>query len=379
MAVTWPRGFRSAGVACGIKSSGDPDLGVIVTGEPALWAGAFTKNAAAAPAVGWCKSHLSHRVRAVVVNSGNANACAGEAGHRAVGETVVAAAAAIGCEPDSVLVASTGTIGIALPADKVVAALPATVAGLSESIDAFAGAILTTDTHPKVASHHGSASIVGVAKGAAMVAPNMATMLAFVATDAQLSQSDLDAALKSAVGSTFDRICVDACESTNDSVICLSSGIVPVDVDEFTAGLEDVCADLARQIVGDAEGSTRIIRIRVAGATDENAAAGLGRAVAASTLWRAAVHGSDPNWGRVLAAMGSVDRELAVDEIEVSLGDAVVFRRGEPLATNGGAHAAMKAGEVVVTCIVGKGPGAAEILSADLSPDYVTLNAEGST
>jgi glutamate N-acetyltransferase/amino-acid N-acetyltransferase len=212
-----------------------------------------------------------------------------------------------------------------------------------------------------------------------MLAPNMATMLAFIATDAQISQVDLDAAVTAAVGSTFDRICVDACESTNDSVLCLTSGIEPVDVDAFSTGLTQVCADLALQMARDAEGATRMIRIRVTGAVDEDAAADLGRAIAASTLWRAAVHGSDPNWGRVLAAMGSVDRGLVLDDIEVALGDAVVFRRGEPVATNGAAQAAMETDELLVSCLVGRGPGTAEILSADLSPDYVTLNAEGTS
>jgi glutamate N-acetyltransferase/amino-acid N-acetyltransferase len=377
--MMWPQGFRSAGVTCGIKASGESDLGVILADAPVVWSGTFTKNAAAAPSVHWSRSRRDGDVRAIVVNSGNANACAGTAGEQAVRETVVAAAQTIGCVPEEILVASTGPIGIPLPADKVAAALPDALRALAGSPESFARSIMTTDTKMKIATWTGPATIVGVAKGAAMLAPNMATMLAFIATDARIGRGDLDRLLTAAVARTFDRICVDACESTNDSVFCLASGAREVDLEGFGRGLEQVCGDLALQMVGDAEGSTKLLRIRVSGATDESAAVALGRAVAGSALWRAAVHGADPNWGRVLAALGSIDRTLDLAQVRLALGDTVVFRGGEPVPGNGAAHAAMRSDEVVLTCVVGDGQGAAEILSTDLTPAYVTLNAEGST
>lgn len=380
MAVSWPAGIRSAGIACGIKKSRREDLGVIVADRPLVWAGVFTQNAAAAAPVIWCRDRLLGDVRAIVVNSGNANACTGDAGTKAVRLTAEAAAAAIGAAPEEVLVASTGPIGVPLPVDKVVAALPEVVSGLSTSTETFARSILTTDTRIKLASWAGDVTVVGVAKGAAMLAPNMATMLAFIATDADLTRDELQKALRDSVGRSFDRISVDACESTNDSVICLATGEKRATPGDVTEGLTAVCASLAHQIVSDAEGATKLVRIRIDGARDEVAAVGLGRAVAASDLWRAAVHGGDPNWGRVLSALGAADREIELNRVELKLGDAVVFRRGEPTFEDAAAAtAAMSGDEVLVSCSVGHGPGAAEILTADLSPEYVRLNAEGTS
>ena len=381
MILRWPEGIVSGGGSAGIKAGGAPDLGIIVANEHVEWAGTFTKNAAAAAPVRWCRALLGSSVRAIVVNSGNANACTGAEGTAATETTATAAAGAVGCAPQEVLVASTGPIGVPLPVQRIVEAVPSVACSLGESPETFARAILTTDTHPKLA-HAGArdSRIVGVGKGAAMLAPNMATMLAFVATDAAVPAPAMQDALERAVALSFDRISVDACESTNDSVFLLSTGRVTLDDEaEWNAALQSVCADLAEQMVRDAEGGTKLVRIRVDGADDEAAAVELGRAVAGSVLWRAALHGGDPNWGRVLAALGAADRSLDLASLAVSVGGVRVFDRGAPAGAFEDAAKEMQGDEIDVTCVVGGGSGGAEILTADLSPDYVMLNAYGTS
>jgi glutamate N-acetyltransferase/amino-acid N-acetyltransferase len=377
----WPVGVRGAGAACGVKADGSADLGVLVADGPVSWAGTFTKNAAAAAPVRWCRARLGGRVRAIVVNSGNANACTGPAGDDAVTVTVDAAASALGCSPDEVLVASTGPIGVPLPVERIARALPTALADAQPDTASFANAILTTDTRPKITERRaGPARVVGVAKGAAMLAPNMATMLAFVATDAAVDDAFLQSALSHAVGRTFDRISVDACESTNDSVFLVATGRVPgVDDDAFAGAVEAACADLAEQMVRDAEGGSKLVRIRVEGAPSEEAAAALGRAVASSVLWRAALYGGDPNWGRVLAALGAAARSLDPRSVTLSIGDEVVFARGVPAGSLELAAKHMAGDDVWISCVVGRGPGRAQVLTSDLSADYVTLNAFGTT
>jgi len=379
--VTWPPGILSAGVACGIKRGGVPDLGIIVADDAMSWAGTFTKNAAAAASVVWSRALLDKQVHALVVNSGNANACTGTQGAAAVEETAREAARVIGCDPQQVLIASTGPIGIQLPVDLVLEGLPRAVAELSEDPGAFARSILTTDTVIKTSSVRvGNASIAGVAKGAAMLAPDMATMLAFVATDAAVAGPRLQHSLNESVARSFDCICVDACESTNDSVYLLATGAAgPIDHDLFAKGLQEVCSDLAEQIVRDAEGATRFMRVRVSGARDDHAARALGRAIAASALWRAAAHGSDPNWGRVLAALGAADRTLDPTMVELRIGQEIVYTHGEPTESLEEAARVMAQGDIVLACDVGDGSGRAEVLTTDLSPDYVNLNAHGIT
>ena len=379
--MRWPEGFRSAGVACGIKNDEERDLGLLVCDEPAVWAGTFTKNAAAAPSVTWSRARLGARLRAVVVNSGNANACTGAAGREAVVATADGAAAALGCLPEEIGVASTGTIGIPLPVDKLVRGIPAAIPLLDEDPSTFATSIMTTDSAQKITrARAGGAQIVGVAKGAAMLAPNMATMLAFIATDAAVEASRLQELVDVAVRRSFDRICVDACESTNDSVFCLTSGRVRVDDGAVGAGLASVCGALARAMVADAEGASKVVAIRVEGASSESDAAALGRAVAASDLWRAAAHGADPNWGRIVAALGSRHRSLELAALSVSIAGVSVFEAGEPLpAAIAAAAEGMTGPGFEVVCRVGEGRGVATVLTSDLSPDYVKLNAEGST
>jgi glutamate N-acetyltransferase/amino-acid N-acetyltransferase len=239
---------------------------------------------------------------------------------------------------------------------------------------------LTTDSGIKRASASvGDGSIVGVAKGAAMMAPNMATMLAFIVSDFSI-EAGLAPTLGAAVEESFNRVSIDGCESTNDSVFLMTSvDRGTVERREFSAALASVCASLAEQIAADAEGAKRLVRIRVSGARDDASAASLGRAVAASALWRAAVFGADPNWGRVLSALGSHDRALDMAAVDLWIGSELVFAGGEPVGSLEAAAKFMDADGFTVACVVGAGPGSAEVLSADLSPDYVTLNAFGTT
>ncbi|MEA2517485.1 MAG: glutamate N-acetyltransferase / amino-acid N-acetyltransferase [Actinomycetota bacterium] len=378
--MTWPQGVRSAGVAAGIKPAGDLDLGLIVTEQPVEWAGTFTRNAAAAAPVLWCKGRIGSAVRAIVVNSGNANACTGAEGVLAVERATDAAAVQVGCSPTEVLVASTGPIGIPLPVERIESNLAHAFDSLVEDPEPFARSIITTDTHTKVVrAAAGDATVVGVAKGAAMLAPNMATMLAFIVTDAAPSEGTLQPALTDAVRVSFDRISVDACESTNDSVFLLATGKHAVVPDVLSRAVTTVCRELAEMMVRDAEGGSKFVRILVTGATDDHAAAALGKAVAASALWRAAVNGGDPNWGRVLSALGSHDRSLVLDNMTVAIGAETVFDKGQPIGSLDGARKAMDVDEFELSCVVGHGSGAAEVLSCDLSTDYVRLNADGST
>ena len=378
MAVRWPEGVRSAGLHAGIKANGAPDLGVIVADDATAWAGVFTRNAAAAACVGWCRA-ADDEMRAIVVNSGNANACTGPAGNATVQATADSAAALLGCSARQVLVASTGPIGVTLDPGPIVGALPDALGHLSSEAESFARAIITTDTTTKVASYSDGCDVVGVAKGAAMVAPGMATMLAFIATDAAVTSAELRGILGTAVDKSFNRISIDACESTNDSVFCIATGRREVDTGILARGIASVCTDLARAIALDAEGATKLVHIYVTGARDEAHAVLLGRAIAASSLWRAALHGADPNWGRVLAAMGSVDRSLRLDACRVALGAEVVFDAGSPAGSLDAAAKTMSGDDVTMHCVVGTGPGESEILTSDLSPAYVSLNAEGTS
>ncbi|MDQ3939807.1 MAG: bifunctional ornithine acetyltransferase/N-acetylglutamate synthase, partial [Actinomycetota bacterium] len=237
-----------------------------------------------------------------------------------------------------------------------------------------------TDTTTKVAAAPGDeVAITGVAKGAAMLAPNMATMLAFIATDARLESRELQTCLTGAVDASFNRISVDACESTNDSVFLFSTGRRQVRAEAVASALTSVCSDLARQMVRDAEGGSRLVRVEVVGARDDETAARLARAVAASALWRAALYGADPNWGRVVAALGAADRSLDIAGVDVAIGSETVFATGEPFGSLVAAAKEMQGDETAVHCRVGSGTGRAEILTCDLSPEYVTLNATGTS
>jgi glutamate N-acetyltransferase / amino-acid N-acetyltransferase len=378
--MRWPEGVLSAGVSCGIKSDGSFDLGLLVFDRPAEWTGAFTRNAAAAAPVTWCKGRMGHPVRGLVVNSGNANACTGSVGDAATRSTAEAAARSLECTSEEILVASTGPIGIPLPVEKITAGIPKAQEDLGPEAEFFATAILTTDRSIKVsAAMAGNARVVGVGKGAAMLAPNMATMLAFIVTDADVSPSVLQGSLADAVERSFNRISVDACQSTNDSVMVFSTADRQVDGQRLADSIEDVCGDLAEQMVRDAEGGSRLVRIVVEGATSEARAAELGHSIAASVLWRAAAHGGDPNWGRIVAAMGSAETSLDLASLTLRIGDEVLFDRGEPIGSLETAAKWMDSDEFTVTCGLGVGEESAVVLTSDLSEEYVSLNAEGTS
>lgn len=378
--MRWPQGVTSAGVASGIKGGDSLDLGVLAFDQPCSWAGVFTQNAAAAAPVVWSKARAGERVRALVVNSGNANACTGERGREAVRQTAEHCAGAFGCAPGEVLVASTGPIGVHLPVDRVRAGVDEAVVALTTDAGPFSRAIMTTDTFEKtVEVPVGTGRIVGVAKGAAMLAPRMATMLAFIVTDVSTEGSMRDA-LRSAVDPSFNSISIDGCESTNDSVYLFStaaSGMVSDD--EFGVALQRVCAELAEMMLADAEGGTKIVDVEVSGAPSAPEAARLARSVAASSLWRAATHGADPNWGRVVAALGTALGESEIANLVLSIGPEIVFAHGEPTGSLDVARKAMLEKRFKVVCDLGLGEASATLHTVDLTPEYVALNAEGST
>ena len=387
-------GVRLGAVACGVRESAHrdaaaPDLALLDVGRPVPAAVVVTTNQVRAAACDLAAERVAAGpVRAVVANSGNANACTGAAGREAAAAVAAAAGAALGCPTAEVVPMSTGVIGVPLPAERLVAAMPGLAATLSEGEAggaSFARAIMTTDSVPKRRAVRvttgGGAVVGGVAKGSGMIEPALATMLCVVVTDADLDAEACREVLGSAVAATFNRISVDACGSTNDTVLLLATGTAgPVDRAAVAAGVTAVCAELAAAIVRDGEGVTRVARLRVAGAPDAAAADAWGRAVASSALFRTALHGSDPNWGRVVAAMGTTSHVLDPDRIAVRFGGVEVCRGGAAVPYD---HAAavdvLRAEEVDVDVEMGLGDAAATLLVGDLSAGYVEINAEYTT
>jgi len=392
MSVTYPLGFTAAGVAAGLKASGGLDVALVVNDGASIAAAAtFTTNRFAAAPVSWSRDVMTaakasgRAPRAVVLNSGGANACTGERGAADAAQTAAAAAGALdGVAPDEVLVCSTGLIGVPLPPPLLLAGVATAQKALSSAggLDA-ARAIMTTDTHPKTArADVGGYRLGGMAKGAGMLAPGLATMLVVVTTDATLTSEAAQAALEEACAVTFNRIDSDGCMSTNDTVILLASGasgVVP-DTCGFTAALTAVCQDLALQLIRDAEGASHDIAIRVTGATTEEAGLAVARAVSRSNLVKAAVFGRDPNWGRVLAAAGTVPAEVAPFDpamVDVSINGVMVAR-------DGGAHEDRRLVDLSargVEIVLGLHAGEAEVTlyTNDLTYDYVKENAEYSS
>jgi glutamate N-acetyltransferase/amino-acid N-acetyltransferase len=385
MSVTAALGFAAAGVAAGIKASGGLDLALVACDTPAATAATFTRNRAAAPPVVLSRERVAAGpIRAVVLNSGCANAATG-AGGRADAETTTRLVAdALGCPDTQVLVCSTGPIGTRLPMDRVAAAVPGLVARLGSDEDharAAAEAILTTDSVPKQASVSiGPHRIGGMAKGAGMLRPDMATMLAVLTTDAALEAEPLSEILAAAVETTFNCLDVDGCESTNDTVVLLASGRSGPVADRagFSAALAGVCRSLARAMAADAEGAFRVVTLRVSGTPDDATARGLGRAMADSPLVRAAFHGGDPNWGRLVAAMGASRLPFDPAAVAISYAGTAVAAGGVGVAFDGGVLAARLAGDFEISVVVGDGPGRAEVVTTDLTPDYVRFNSERS-
>jgi len=387
MSVTAPLGFRAAGVAAGLKESGDPDVAVVLNDGPSRAAAAvFTSNRVQAAPVTWTRQVVSGgRVRAVVLNSGGANACTGPRGFQDTHATAERLAAAIEDSPGEMAVCSTGLIGERLPMDKLLPGVDAAVAAVSRAggLNA-ADAIRTTDTVVKIAFRSAQASaasytIGGMAKGAGMLSPALATMLCVLTTDADLTAAELDSALRSAVAETFDRLDTDGCMSTNDTVLLLASGASGVRPDkrEFTETLTDVCADLARQLQLDAEGAQKMITIEVVGAASENDAVAVGRAVARNNLVKCAIAGEDPNWGRILAAVGTTDAIFEPDRLNVAVNGVWVCRHGAAGEERSKVDLTPK--DVTITVDLSTGPQSAVILTTDLTAAYVHENSAYST
>ena len=383
MTVTSPQGFRAAGVSAGIKASGSPDVAVVINDGPsAAAAGVFTANRVKAAPVLWSRQVLAgHTVRAVALNSGGANACTGPAGFQDTHRTAEQVARLLGIGAGEVAVCSTGLIGERLPMDKLLAGVTAAVQRASTDGGlAAADAIRTTDTVAKTCALQGAGyQIGGMAKGAAMLAPALATMLVVLTTDADLLPADLDAAVRTAVGTTFDRLDTDGCMSTNDTVLLLASGAsgtVP-DKAEFTALLTGACADLAAQLQADAEGASKAITIEVTGADTEADAVEVGRAIARCSLLKCAISGEDPNWGRVLAAVGTTSAAFEPDQLSVAINGVWVCKAGAPGADRSAVD--LRPREVTIAVDLAAGQRAATIRTTDLTADYVHLNSAYST
>jgi glutamate N-acetyltransferase / amino-acid N-acetyltransferase len=383
MTVTSPLGFRAAGVAAGIKDSGGPDVAVVINDGPsAAAAGVFTANRVKAAPVLWSQQVLAgETVRAVVLNSGGANACTGPAGFADTHRTAEHAAGLLGAGAGEIAVCSTGLIGARLPIERLLAGTTAAVSEASAQGGlAAADAIRTTDTVSKTCVVRGSGyQVGGMAKGAAMLAPALATMLVVLTTDADLPPRNLDGALRAAVRTTFDRLDTDGCMSTNDTVLLLASGAsgtVP-DSAEFARLVTDACADLAAQMQADAEGASKTITIDVTGAATEDDAVEVGRAVARSGLLKCALGGEDPNWGRVLAAVGTTSAAFEPDQLGVAMNGVWVCKSGAPGEDRSAVD--LRPRQVSITVDLAAGEHAATIRTTDLTVEYVHLNSAYAT
>jgi glutamate N-acetyltransferase/amino-acid N-acetyltransferase len=383
MSVTAPLGFRAAGVVAGLKKSGDRDVAVVINDGPSRAAAAvFTSNRVQAAPVTWSRQVVSGgRVRAVVLNSGGANACTGPLGFQDTHATAERLAAALDDSAGEIAVCSTGLIGERLPMDKLLPAVDEAVAEADRGGGVHAAdAIRTTDTVVKIAFRRQDGYTVGgMAKGAGMLAPSLATMLCVLTTDADLSAEELDASVRSAAALTFDRLDTDGCTSTNDTVLLMASGAAGVKPDhrDFTRALTEVCADLVRQLQLDAEGASKMITIEVVGAASEPDAVTVGRSVARNALLKCAIAGSDPNWGRVLTAVGTTDAIFEPDRLNVAMNGTWVCRAGA--AGDDRSKVDLKGREVTITVDLSAGPHSAIILTTDLTEAYVHENSAYST
>jgi glutamate N-acetyltransferase / amino-acid N-acetyltransferase len=395
--LTSVRGLRAAGVRAGIKASGRPDVGLLVADEAMSCAGIFTQNKLAAAPVLLCREHLDRtggRVRALVVNSGNANACTGEKGRKDALAMCRQVARALGCPAEEVLVCSTGVIGRPLPMKAVTAGITAALAELSGDAEAgrrFLAAIMTTDAFPKEAGRRlgGRATVAGVCKGAGMIQPDMATMLAFVATDLALGPEELRAALPAIAAGSFNAVHVDTHPSTNDTLLLLSTGRVsrgraratPRQLERaWRAPVEAVARRLAWLIARDGEGATKVTTIDVRGAASDEAARAVARHVAMSALVRTALYGNDPNWGRFVSQVGNCPAVRSVDGLRCTLQGITVFADGEPTDFDrGAASRAMRREDVALRIDLTEGRGRAALMTSDLGYKYVEINAEYTT
>ncbi len=399
-----PKGFRAAGVYAGIKQKKTNDVGLLIADAPASAAAVFTTNkVVAAPVKIGLRHVLAGKLRGVVLNSGNANACTGKQGEKDAIAMCKQAAALVGCEPEELLPSSTGIIGHLLPMDKVSAGIAAVAPLLGNSeqhaLD-FAAAILTTDTKRKSAAARIKigrefVTIAGVCKGAGMIGPRMAppsskslkglhaTMLAYLTTDAKISPKQLQTLMTNASEASFNAVTIDDHTSTNDTALLLASGASgaavssTADLKKFKAALDEVCQSLAYQIAADGEGATKVVVIKISRAVNELAAKAIARSIANSPLAKCAMHGNDPNWGRIVSAAGMCGVPFNPDKAVLKLQGTVVFRNGRPIPFNADAVSqSLAKPEVIVDLSCGEGTGTATLWTCDLSKEYVTINAD---
>ncbi len=394
--VTFPQGFKANGKAAGIKASGLPDLGIIISEVPAATAAVFTSNRFKAAPVTVSRENLKKsgsKSRAIIVNSGCANALTGKNGLKAAEKTVSEVARHLKIPKGEVLVASTGVIGRQLPLDAIVGSIPDLIAGLkSETDNVFPQSIMTTDKFPKQVSTEVSLSkgktfrIGATAKGAGMIHPNMATMLCFVTTDARIAGKKLQAALDYGVARSFNAITVDGDTSTNDSVFLMANGASGTEIatsseyELFREALTEVLAELAKMIVRDGEGATRFVSLKIQDAANFREAVTAGRIISVSPLVKTAIFGGDPNWGRIISALGNSDIKFDPGKIELKIGAIAVFRRGEPLKVDlKELEKAFMGKEIELTIRLNAGKESAQVYTCDLSYDYVKINGEYTT
>jgi len=389
------KGFKFAGICAGIKKNKSMDLGLIYSDKPACAAALFTQNqVVAAPVILGRKTMEKGMLQAILVNSGNANCFTGAQGIAHAEKCVELVAKALEIEPEHVLVSSTGVIGAPLPMDKIEAKIPEAVKSLDScTIVDFAGAILTTDTCTKMVSRNGkintsgdekSFTIMGVAKGSGMIRPDMATMLSYIFTDADISSSLLKQALTHAASRSFNRITVDGDTSTNDTLVCMASGAGPtvIDNDEslgvFQAALDEVCYELAKRIVKDGEGATKVASITVKGALTQQDAFLVAEAIAHSPLVKTAIYGQDPNWGRITAAAGRSGATIDQNKMDLYFGDVLLVQNGQWQGKEIEKEAAeiMKQDEINIVLDLNLGDGQDMFLFCDFSENYVKINAD---
>lgn len=385
MSVVAARGFTAAGWHCGVKADGVPDLALVKCDVRATAAAVFTTSTTASPVVEMGRRAVADgNLRAVVVVSGCANAGVGGPGREAAERTTERAAQLLEVSPEDVLLSATGPIGTLLPDDLVRAglerAVPRLGGGPSDGA-AAAAAILTTDLRAKQTLRRGDGyALGGMAKGAGMVRPGMATMLAYLTTDAQVPAGELREALTAAAEVSFNSLNIDGCQSTNDTAVVLASGSSGVKPrpDDFAALLAGACQDLARQMARDAEGATRVVTLEIAGAADDAAARHIGRIVSDSALVRASFYGGDPNWGRLLAAAGVAGCDIGPDQVSISYAGVETARNGQAVPYDAEELFRKLEGDFTVEMTVGDGPGRAAVLTNDLTPEYVVFNGEPS-
>jgi len=403
--VTAPKGYKAGGIAAGLKPSGSPDLALIVSDVDAIAAGVFTTSQVRAACVDYCRQKLQAKptARAILCNAGQANAATGTAGWVDAVESAQLVGQRLGISSDLVLVASTGVIGQRIKMDQMRSGIPKLVEILADDgSDAAAQAIITTDLVPKsialeLTLDHRPVRIGGICKGSGMIHPNMATMLAFVTCDAAISPHLWQDMVSRAADKSFNQITVDGDTSTNDSLIALANGEsrtpaiteAGANADKLEAALTEVCMHLAKSIARDGEGATCLIEVQVSGASDDQAARQIARTIAGSSLFKAAVYGRDPNWGRIAAAAGRAGVPFPQDSLRVQLGEFLLMEQGQPLpfdktsASNymkqAAAGAYLQEDTVLVAVSVGNGSGFGTAWGCDLSYDYVKINADYTT